>query len=144
MKSAHEMKIFIKESKQSLLENASYTSTVATFLKLMDDTSKVKTAVGIGMSEAPGCFVIATYSKFDNDKDLTDYKGVYVEAAESVGEAVVRACSRAGNPDVYADVKYGQNVHLYIFSCGATVLEEKKRAIMAVLQAEDSYNAPIE
>ena len=60
-----------------------------------------------------------------------------------MGDAIDLACSRAGNPDVYADVKYEQNVLLYVYPRAADELDTKKSALEDLLQAEQSYNAPI-
>ena len=76
-------------------------------------------------------------------KDLTDYHGVYVGKDEVVGDGIAWAISRAGCPDIYADIKYKQNVVIYIFSCPADELKYRQNALIEVLGALDSYNMPL-
>ena len=40
-------------------------------------------------------------------------------------------------------MKYEQNVLLYVYPCAADELDTKKSALEDLLQAEQSYNAPI-
>lgn len=110
-KSEKELQKTIKEARQSVLENSTMTITAAELLK--------KTAeAGIGpINTMPGCYVIATYKKLDFDNDLTDYISIFYDRADNVAEGVNKAISREGDADVYADVKYKQNVQLYIFNC---------------------------
>ena len=110
-KSEKELKKTIKEARQSVLENSTITISAAEFLK--------KTAeAGIGpINTMPGCFVIATYKKLDFDNDLTDYISIFYDRADNVAEGVNKALSREGDADVYADVKYKQNVQIYIYNC---------------------------
>lgn len=134
----------LKEAQQAVLENASRIISMRDYLKLQSNSETAVTAISAGLFDSPGCFAIATYSKFDFDNDLTDYTGVYVGAGAEVGKAIDHACSRAGNPDIYADVKYEQNVHLYVYPCAVGELDIKKSALMDLLQAERTYNAPID
>lgn len=134
----------LKEAQQTILVNASRSVPMKDYLKLRGNSEAAVAAVSAGLFDSPGCFAIATYTKFDFDSDLTDYTGVYVGAGVDVGKAIDLACSRAGNPDVYADVKYEQNVHLYVYPCAADELDAKRSALVDLLQAEQSYNAPID
>ena len=110
----------IKELRQTILENATVRITVADYLKAKE---KAKTFGPI--NTMPGCFVIATYKKLDFDKNLIDYLSVFVGKAANVAEGVDLAISRDGDPDVYADVKYKQNVHIYVYNCLPEELEEQ-------------------
>lgn len=94
--------------------------------------------------DAPGCFVIATYPRIDLDHDLADYEEVYVGKAEVVGDGIAEAISRAGNPDVYADVKFKRNVHVFVFNCDVSELKYRCNALIEVFDALSSYNMPIE
>ena len=129
----------LKEAQQTVLVNASRSIPMKDYLKLRGNSETAAAVTSAGLFDSPGCFAIATYAKFD----LTDYTGVYVGAGPNVGDAIDLACSRAGNPDVYADVKYEQNVLLYVYPCAADKLDTKKSALEDLLQAEQSYNAPI-
>lgn len=113
-KSEKELKKAIRDARQAVLENATTAITVADMLKAKEKAGDT----GIGpINSMPGCFVIATYRKLDFDKDLTDYIGLYIGRADNVWEGVQKAISREGDPDVYADVKYRQNVHVYVYNC---------------------------
>lgn len=119
-KAAKQLKKAVKEVRQTVLENATTKITVADMLKAKAETG------GFGpINSMPGCFVIATYKKLDFDKDLTDYTGLYVGKADNASEGVALAISRDGDPDVYADVKYNQNVHVYVYNCLPEDLEEQ-------------------
>ena len=141
---AKELEMLRREAKQSLLSHASSSMTYKAFVKQRNESAAVAEALGTGLFNVPACFVIATYPKFDFDNDLTDYVGVYVGSGLNAGEAIEQACSRAGNVDVYADVKFNQNVTVYLYSCTAEDLDRKQEAIIALLEAEESYNAPID
>ena len=113
-KGEKELKRAIRDARQSVLENATTDITVADLAKAKQKAG----GLGIGpISTLPGCFVIATYKKLDFDKDLTDYIGLYIGKAEHAAEGVDKAMSREGDPDVYADVKYRQNVRVFVYNC---------------------------
>lgn len=111
-KSEKDLRKAIKEARQVVLENANASITISDLLKAQEKSD----GLDVGpISTMPGCFVIATYRKLDFDKDLTDYIGLYYGKADNVSEAIAKAISREGDPDVYADVKYKQNVHVYVY-----------------------------
>ena len=111
-KAAKQLRKAVKELRQTVLENATTKITVADMLKAKAETG------GFGpINSMPGCFVIATYKKLDFDKDLTDYIGLYIGKADHAAEGVDKAMSREGDPDVYADVKYRQNVRVFVYNC---------------------------
>ena len=113
-RSEKELKKAIRDARQSVLENATTTITVADMLKAKEKAEET----GVGpINNMPGCFVIATYKKHDFDKDLTDYISLYIGRAGNVSAGVEKAIGREGDPDVYADVKYKQNVHVYVYNC---------------------------
>lgn len=132
----------LREAQQLVLSGASQTMSMKEYMKLRHNNDAAASVVAVGLFNMPGCFVVATYAKLDFDNDLTDYLGVYVGSGSSVGEAIDRACSRFGNADVYADIKYEQNVHLYVYPCALEELGDKEAALSDLLQAELSYNAP--
>ena len=134
-KDAAELKKLVKDAKQAVLESANATMTAEEFL------AKVGADSGVGFLDAPGAFAIVTYRKLDFDKDLTDYLGVFVGKGDNLGSAIFEAMSREGNADVYADVKYKQNVRVYAYNCGADRVDEKFSALFTVLEAGSSYNA---
>lgn len=87
-----------------------------------------------------GAFVIATYKRLDLDKDLADYNGVYVGMGEDIREEIDFVISRKGDPDVYADVKYFQNVRFYLFECEASELQARYDGLMKAFYDERLYN----
>lgn len=102
----------VRDIRQTVLANATVKIAVTDYLK-----SKEKAGSFGPINSMPGCYVIATYKKYDNDRDLTDYVSVFVGKADNASKGVDLAISRDGDPDVYADVKYKQNVHIFVFNC---------------------------
>lgn len=120
-KSAKELKKDILEARQTVLENAT------TFISVVDMLKAQEKAEGVGtgpIQNMPGCFLIATYKKRNVGKNLTDYVGLYIGRDENAAAGVAKAISREGDPDVYADVKYRQNVHAYVYYCLPENLDE--------------------
>ncbi|MGN1361950.1 MAG: hypothetical protein ACI4VV_06775 [Eggerthellaceae bacterium] len=122
----------LKQARQVVLESASQKVTYKEFSKRREEDGAAATALAAGLYSGRGCFVIATYASLDFDNDLTDYRYVYVGMGENLGDAIELACSRKGDPDVYADVKYKQNVHIYVFPCGEADVEEKYSALTSL------------
>ena len=136
-KDEKELKKAIKQARQSVLENATTKITVAELRKANEKSGEA----GIGpISDMPGCFVIATYKKMDFDKDLTDYTGIFVGRAENAAEGVEAAMSKKGNPDVYADVKFKQNVHVYVYNCLPDRMDERYEGLLQTFAGDESYN----
>ena len=133
----------IAKARQSVLENADLRTSLPKLSESLGTNDADKLAKLMGILDSPGVFAIATYGKIDVDRDYTDYKGVFVGKAEVIGDGIADAISRSGNPDVYADVKYGQNVVIYVFSCPADELNYRSKALMEVLGAKESYNMPL-
>ena len=133
----------IQQARQAVLESADVRTTLPKLVEKLGTSDDEALKLFMQTLDAPGCFVMATYGKFDIDKDLTDYHGVYVGKDEVVGDGIAWAISRAGCPDIYADIKYKQNVVIYIFSCPADELKYRQNALIEVLGALDSYNMPL-
>ena len=134
----------IAQARQAVLHSADLRPSVAKLGSRLESSDTDVVAQTLALLDAPGCFALATYAKIDLDRDLTDYRGVYVGKTTCVGEGIAQAISRAGNPDVYADIKYGQNVLVYVFSCGAEELDGRYEALVEVLGAAASYNLQAE
>jgi len=136
-KDEKELKKAIREARQSVLENATTRITITDLKKAKEKSEET----GIGpIGDMPGCFVIATYRKMDFDKDLTDYTGIFVGRALNAKEGVEAAISKAGNPDVYADVKFKQNVHVYVYNCLPEQLDGRYESLMQTFAGAESYN----
>lgn len=134
----------ILKARQTVLENADLRTTLPKLSEKLGTTDPEKLTALMNVLDSPGIFALATYGRLDIDRDLTDYKGVFVDKAEIVGDGIAQAISRAGNPDVYADVKFNQNVVIYVFNYPADELRYRCQALMEVLGAKSSYNMPIE
>ena len=136
-KDEKELKKAIREARQSVLENATTRITITDFKKAKEKSEET----GIGpIGDMPGCFVIATYRKMDFDKDLTDYTGIFVGRALNAAEGVEAAISKVGNPDVYADVKFKQNVHVYVYNCLPEQLDGRYESLLQTFTGDESYN----
>ena len=136
-KDEKELKKAIREARQSVLENATTRITITDLKKAKEKSEET----GIGpIGDMPGCFVIATYRKMDFDKDLTDYTGIFVGRALNAAEGVEVAISKVGNPDVYADVKFKQNVHVYVYNCLPEQLDGRYESLLQTFAGDESYN----
>lgn len=88
----------------------------------------------------PGCYVFALLGK--GRRDLAGYRQVYVGAAsESMGSSVAAELAGFGNPDVYADAKYEQNLFVLPYPCAADKVSALRDALITALDANVSYNA---
>lgn len=125
----------IKEARQSALENATKTFPIS-------ELTSAREAAGPGpLNAMPGCFAIATYRRFDNGRDLTDYTGIYVGKAGDVATGLPRAISRDGDPDVYADVKYKQNVRVFVYYCMPEDVEQNYQSLVAIFGDDERLYA---
>ena len=137
-KTEKELRRAIKEARQTVLENATTKITVADLQKAID---KAPDAIVGPINDMPGCFVIATYRKLDFDNDLTDYTGIFVGESKNAYKGVLAALSRSGDPDVYADVKFKQNVHVYVYNCLAENLEGRYLSLRQTFEDERLYGS---
>lgn len=126
----------LKQARQLVLQNASQVNTAKDYIKARKGVNIAGSALATGLYGGPGCFVVATYSKMDFDKDLTDYTYLFVGKGAVLGEAIDLTISRDGDPDVYADVKYKQNVHIYSYPCAPTEVDEKYEALVDLFGTE--------
>ena len=90
--------------------------------------------------DMPGCYLIAKYQKGDHDKNYSDYLGIYVGSSERMSEDIVSTPTRQGDPDVYADYKYHQNVMLFVFPCELKDLDERRDLLLRSFDGNRSYN----
>lgn len=90
--------------------------------------------------DMPGCYLIAKYQKGDHDKDYSDYLGIYVGSSEHMSDGIVSIPTRLGDPDVYADCKYHQNVMLYVFPCELKDLDERRELLLRSFEGSGLYN----
>lgn len=126
----------ISAARQSIFESA---STVMPLHKFVWQQEKVADAAFNGF-DMPGCYLIAKYQKGDHDKNYSDYLGIYVGSSEHMSEDIVSTPTRLGDPDVYADYKYHQNVMLFVFPCELKDLDERRELLLRSFEGNRLYN----
>ena len=144
MKEVRDAKKELKQKRHEVLESATLKFSLIDYAKGKQRQGKDNRLLDVfDVSEIEGvcgAFVIATYNRIDIDKSLGDYKGVYVGQGENIRAEIDRAMSRAGDPDVYADVKYFQNVKIYLFDCLPTDLDTYYDSLIRAFADERLYN----
>lgn len=134
---AHEKEL--AEARQQLLQSATARMEAAAFER---EWSKAIQSGGPAPLKSPGYFVIAVYKGKANNGKLHDYSDVFVARAEDMGASIHRHMSGLGNPDVYADMKYGRSMLVFAypdFDFDDDNNETLCRFIVA-LRADLSYN----
>jgi hypothetical protein len=133
------LKKAIKDTQQGLLEHANSKLKAVDFLQSRMNT-KTQELTDFDNLSIPGYFAIATYAKLDLNRDYTDYLGIYLGKSMNLGNGIAKALSREGNPDLYADMKYKQNMTIFMFFSTADTLDEKYQLFSAALKSDRSYN----
>ncbi len=126
----------IDAARQSIFESA---STAMPLHKFVCQQEKAADAAFNGF-DMPGCYLIAKYQKGDHDKNYSDYLGIYVGSSEHMSEDIVSTPTRLGDPDVYADYKYHQNVMLFVFPCELKDLDERRELLLRSFEGSRLYN----
>lgn len=126
----------INAARQSIFESA---STAMPLHKFVCQQKKAADAAFNGF-DMPGCYLIAKYQKGDHDKNYSDYLGIYVGSSEHMSEDIVSTPTRLGDPDVYADYKYRQNVMLFVFPCELKDLDERRELLLRSFEGSRLYN----
>lgn len=126
----------INAARQSIFESA---STVVPLHKFVCRQGKTADTVFNGF-DMPGCYLIAKYQKGDHDKNYSDYLGIYVGSSEHMSDGIVSTPTRLGDPDVYADYKYHQNVMLFVFPCELKDLDERRELLLRSFEGIRLYN----
>lgn len=126
----------INAARQSIFESA---STVMPLHKFVCQQGKAADAAFNGF-DMPGCYLIARYQKGDHDKNYSDYLGIYVGSSERMSDDIVSVPTRLGDPDVYADYKYHQNVMLFVFPCELKDLGERRELLLRAFDGSRLYN----
>ena len=126
----------INAARQSIFESA---STAMPLHKFVCQQEKAADAAFNGF-DMPGCYLIAKYQKGDHDKNYSDYLGIYVGSSEHMSEDIVSTPTRLGDPDVYADYKYHQNVVLFVFPCELKDLDERRELLLRSFEGSRLYN----
>ncbi len=126
----------INAARQSIFESASMAMPLHKFVCQQE---KAADAAFNGF-DMPGCYLIAKYQKGDHDKNYSDYLGIYVGSSEHMSEDIVSTPTRLGDPDVYADYKYHQNVMLFVFPCELKDLDERRELLLRSFEGSRLYN----
>lgn len=134
----------LAEARQTVLESAAMRTTLTDLVKRLDTKDEAELEESMRVLNSPGVYAIVRYPKRRVGKNLSAYQGVYVDKDLVMGDGIAHAISRAGNPDVYADVKYKQNVVIYLFPCTEEELRYRCWVLTEALGAHLSYNLPVE
>lgn len=86
-----------------------------------------------------GCYAIITL-KSAREKDLSEYKDVYVGCSKSIGLSVYSHFRGLGNVDVYADFKFKEPMRVLLYPCEEDEMLSRCAELVESLQAFDSYN----
>lgn len=101
----------------------------------ISDVNDLKT----GYMAISGCYVILTM-KSNREKDLSEYKDVYVGCSDTIGFDVYSQLCGFGNVDVYADFKFKQPMKILIYPCDSDQLESRYASLVQDFQSLSSYN----
>lgn len=101
----------------------------------ISDVNDLKT----GYMAISGCYVILTM-KSNREKDLSEYKDVYVGCSDTIGFDVYSQLCGFGNVDVYADFKFKQPMKILIYPCESDQLESRYASLVQDFQSASSYN----
>lgn len=126
----------INAARQSIFESASTAMPLHKFVCQQEKAADV----AFNGFDMPGCYLIAKYQKGDHDKNYSDYLGIYVGSSEHMSEDIVSTPTRLGDPDVYADYKYHQNVTLFVFPCELKDLDERRELLLRSFEGSRLYN----
>ena len=135
-----EMLKAVHDSRKKVLEGATIVLSMKQLAEQLDAPGGGDGIANLGVLDLPGCFAIARYGKLELAKDPTSFTGIYVGKAACVGEGIARTIAPTGNADVYADIKYKQNVVVYVFTWPADKIDEKHEALVQLFAAGESYN----
>jgi len=127
----------IDAARQSIFEGA---STVMPLHEFICQQGKAADAAFNGF-DMPGCYLIATYRKHDHDRNYSDYLGIYVGSSEHMSDDIVSRPTRSGDPDVFADYKYRQNILLFIYPCELKDVAERRDLLLRSFDGRRLYNS---
>lgn len=130
----------LEEARQQLLQSATAKMKADDFEA---EWEKAQQAGSMSPLKSPGYFVVAVYKNKPHDGKLYDYKDVFVSRSENMGASIHRHLTGEGNPDVYADMKYG--CHMLVFAFPDFDFEDDNNETLCqfvtALRADVSYNA---
>ncbi|MBR3690547.1 MAG: hypothetical protein IKL97_05565 [Eggerthellaceae bacterium] len=130
----------LAEARRELLQCATVQKAASEFMDEWEAASQTGLPSPL---KVPGHYVVAVYKGSTKMTPLDKYEDVYVGGSADIGASVRAHLFGSGNPDLYADFKYGQNLVIYAypdsdFSEGNADATEQ---FMTALGAKESYNA---
>lgn len=126
------------EAHQKIIEHAAGSLTASQFLKNKSEHNLLTGNENSYLNNS-GCYIFLTLKK-TNSKNLANYQEVYVGSSLNMGSSIEDEIIGKGNPDVYADIKYKQNVYILFYPCEEADLERMKESLIVALDADESYN----
>ena len=126
-----------KEARRTLLDGAGTRMPVKRFVENWSMQEPLSSGDYLNFA---GCYVIATYGKAVKKDDYGEYRDVYVGQSRSMGRSIHDDIVGKGNPDVYADIKYDQDVYILLFPCQEEQLDRLEESLVVALDADASYN----
>ena len=128
-----------KKARRSVIE-AAEVLTIEEFKKRYATYKSLSEGGGMGYLEYSGCYVFILAKGLK--RDLADYREVYVGSSlHNMGLAISEELEGKGNPDVYADAKYGQSLHILPYPCVEDKVAALKESLVVALDANVSYNS---
>ena len=136
----HIQKKELADARQQLLRGATAKMNARDFIVEWEGACQLGSVPPL---KSPGYFVIASYEGKPNDAKLHDYADVFVARSENMGESIHRHLRGEGNPDVYADMKYGRQMFVFAFPDFDFEGDNNETLcqFIAALGADRSYNA---
>ncbi len=130
------------EARQQVLAGASASLSAADFEK---NWSQAIESNGLMPLKIPGYYAIATYKGKPARDGAAKYTGLFMGRSEDMGASIHRHLNGDGNPDVYADMKYGQYVHVYSYADFDDTDDNNETLLgfSLALGANESYNARV-
>lgn len=129
-----------REARRSVIEAAEAVS-IADFKKRCAAYESFSDGEGFGYLAQPGCYVFVLLAKGPG-KDLAAYRQVYVgSAVNDMGSEIAAELMGDGNPDIYADAKYDQDLYVLLYPCAGDKVDALKSSLVVALDANASYNS---
>ena len=127
-----------KKQVKAALKAAAVNVSAKKFAKMWTKRDQESGISSVGCFEASGCYAILRYPK--GAKKATQFTDAYVGGSHNMGASVMRQLQGDGNPDVYADMKYGQDLRVLLYPYPEELLRAKSHELIMLFDANRSYN----
>lgn len=138
-KDSKEAKKALEEARKRAVRNSLPPVAAEEFFENFEANISDPSRLTDGYMAISGCYAILTL-KSSREKDLYEYRDVYVGASKSMGFDVYSQLRGLGNVDVYADFKYKQPMKVLLYPCEEGELQAKYEELVYGLQSFHSYN----